>query len=782
MVWDTNSGNASSRPISSFRKFSIDIRKHAQRPGLQLFVVYVVVAFACGIALTLSGVFTRAELQTINQRFESRRWLKWTPESLQRLNPQKLYNYHEEHEIPRKWFAWDYTLSWLIEENHPKPKHNIVIFNHLLEDEPPLEAIKAHPWMKPLLTYPMSRTAVADILRYLADAQVKLIILDNDFPQYREGDRILAQAIHDLKSGATGRKTPVLMASTVNRRSSDRVLQVQQRSSPTGVLEQLSEIENVDADSTPIRSNPADEHLGTTGVLLDEDQVVRRMVCKMPTSTGEEKSIVVKALEQIGETVPTNLPVVMDIDFAGPPNSEAYPVRPITYLLNPETKREMKSSQSEDVTLKDAIVVLGDGVVDVYSTPLTNLGVNQRSGSEILVQALETISRQSWPRRLSPSEEVIFLMGIVLLAAGLHVPLRKGKPSTRADLQRNMFRGLFLDLVSYIFMIATAFITAHLLFAYTGLIVPLVVPAVALTIGALAATLWERDRERLEALQQQLKAAQEKLALAQGKYEAEIELQTNKAKTEAMVADRIRRKEFAQRINHDLKAPVSVLNWTLAKLINDGLDSHGAELKVQRLVKTSDHLVTLIQELVRSYDEASSESDDRRRTVCDVAKVVGDIVSLEKSLAEITGSHVDLDIPSEPLWVIGNAVELSRVIDNLIGNALKHNAPGTQVRINVEAEPEVVFIRVSDNGQGIPAEALDKVFEEGYRMNKEREGQGMGLSIVRTIIEKMGGTITVESTPGKGATFSLKMRRTGFEVQSQADRSDLPTDRYQEVP
>lgn len=713
--------------------------------------------------------------------------MKWSDQSLKRLNFEKLYNYHEAHEIPRRWWAWDYTLSWLIEENHPTAKHKIVIFNHLLEDEPPAEAVAHHPWMKPLLTYPMSRATVADILRYLADAQVKLIILDNDFPQYREGDAALAQAIHDLKSGAGGRKTPVLMASTVNRRSSDRLVQVEQRTAPTGVLEQLSLLE---ATKNTDSSNPEEEHLGSTGVLLDEDQVVRRLVSYMPTSTGTEKSIVVKALEQMKEPVPESLPKVMDIDFAGPPNSEYYPVRPISYLLNPETRQAMKASTSEDVTLKDAIVVLGDGVVDVYSTPLTNLGVNQRSGSEILVQAMETISRASWPSRLSPAEEIAFIFAIACLAAGLHVPLKKWRFThtrvTRLDTQRNMFGGLLLDLISYLLMIATAFITAHLLFAYYGLIVPLVVPAVALTIGALAATLWERDRERLKALQQQLRAAQERLELAQGKYEAELESQANKAKTEAMIADRIRRKEFAQRINHDLKAPVSVLNWTLAKLINDGLDSHGAEQKVQRLVKTSDHLVTLIQELVSSYDVASKDSDDRRRTLCDVAKVIGDIVSLEKSLAEITGSHVELEIPSEPLWVIGNAVELSRVIDNLIGNALKHNPPGTQVKIAIDAEPEFVYIKVIDDGQGIPTEALDKVFEDGFRMNNQKEGQGMGLSIVRTIVEKMGGTLCVESatTNGnqkRGTTFTLKMCRTGFEVQSQAEGS-VETDLYQEVP
>ena len=111
--------------------------------------IYFAVAMLIGLCLEVTGTLQRAELQSINHRYEVRPWFLWDRESLNRLNPTALWDYHEAHEIPRHWWAWDYTLSWLIENNHPPVKQNIVIFNHLLEDEPPLEAVKDNPWMAP---------------------------------------------------------------------------------------------------------------------------------------------------------------------------------------------------------------------------------------------------------------------------------------------------------------------------------------------------------------------------------------------------------------------------------------------------------------------------------------------------------------------------------------------------------------------------------------------------------------------------------------------------------
>src|SRR6185369_17165059 len=96
-----------------------------------------------------------------------------------------------------------------------------------------------------------------------------------------------------------------------------------------------------------------------------------------------------------------------------------YPVRPISYLLDPEQRKRMTNppAGNEDVTLRDAIVLMGDNVVDIFNTPFTNEGVNMMSGSEVMAHALETIERGSWLNRLSAWQSILYIFMSSVFAA-----------------------------------------------------------------------------------------------------------------------------------------------------------------------------------------------------------------------------------------------------------------------------------------------------------------------------------------------------------------------------
>src|SRR5438552_13930859 len=98
----------------------------------------------------------------------------------------------------------------------------------------------------------------------------------------------------------------------------------------------------------------------------------------------------------------------MDVDFS-PPNTDAYPVRPFWYLLDPQTRDQLKSANSHDVTIRGAIVILGDNIIDVYSTPSTSVGTDLMSGTEILAHSIDTISRHSWPQRLTNTQQYLYI-------------------------------------------------------------------------------------------------------------------------------------------------------------------------------------------------------------------------------------------------------------------------------------------------------------------------------------------------------------------------------------
>ncbi|HEY9870162.1 MAG TPA: CHASE2 domain-containing protein, partial [Candidatus Obscuribacterales bacterium] len=668
---------------------------------MSLFLVYLSVAAVSGVALSLSRFLWRQELQTINWRFEIRPWLVWSPQSLERLNPPLLWRYHEEHEIPRRWWAWDYTLSWLLENNHPPVKHKIIIFNKLLEDEPPKEAVSEHPWMEPLLHHPLPRSAVAEMVEFLASAGVRIILLDNDFPQYSPEDAKLAAAIHNAAAGKYGAPVPVLMARSVSRRTSGNLLQLEIPSLPSGIVEQLSGLEP--------GADVVAKYTGTTAVLPDEDQVVRRMALRMPSFTGEQRdSIVLQALEQLHEKVPPSAPDVLDIDFACPPNSELYPVRPWSYLLDPEHKKALVDPPrgSRDVTLEDAVVMIGDGTTDLYSTPLTNVGVDQMSGTEILAHAMETLSRGRWPLRLNGWQEIMYIILVSLCGSAIWTAWKAYQQVARAPARHMRFEPLarsLSDLGFLVVLILAAYAAACFAFAYGYLILPILVPAISLGLGTVAALLWEREREREELARVKVMAAEEKLALATEKYEADLKRQEAEAQAREILLDRQRRQEFVRRINHDLNAPVSVLNWTLFELQDEQPDSSQVKEKMSRLAKTSDKLCELIDQLVQSYDyDFAAEHKESERT--DLAKIIEDSLDLQRPLAQMNDCEISWAPSNGCLWVNGSPLELARIIDNIVRNAIKHNPSGTRVTVKARSEGSEHVIDISDNGRGIPPE------------------------------------------------------------------------------
>ncbi|MBX9685509.1 MAG: CHASE2 domain-containing protein [Candidatus Obscuribacterales bacterium] len=732
-----------------------------------LFLLFAVSSFLAAASLELSCILKRAELQCINRLFEARRYLRFSAEGLKRLNPAALLRYHEEHEIPRQWWAWDYTLSWLIEENHPEPKHKLIIFNHLLEDEPPLDALSENHWLKPLMQFPMARADLAQTVEFLARSGVKLIILDNDFPQYSPGDKVLAMAIHRSASGEFGgRKVPVLMAGTVNHRSYCRLLQLEQSSEARGILSELAKLE--------ANSDPQAKYTGCTSLLLDEDQVVRQIACRLPTSNSQIKeSMVIKVLQALGESLPNELPSIMDIDFAGEPNSELYPVRPISYLFDPEMRKRITSTNSNDpdVKLRGAIVIIGDGVTDVYATPYTNNGVNLMSGPEILAQALDTVARQSWPQRLELPQKLLYFSALSLFFAGLLCLWKKLIPEKKNS---NPRAKLLLDIAFALSSLFLSFLISALFFAYAGLIVPTMVPLAALIIANLSTALLERENARSRAFKQELEHAEERLQLLAEKHKEEMLRLEAEAGIQAMANDVQRRKEFVKRINHDLKAPVTVMSWLLARLLQGGLSAESVAEKHEKLAKTANRLIDLLHELAVSYErgniQGSAEIED-----CQLNKILSDSFNMAKPLAEMKGDKLELSISDRIFWVNGNPLQLARIFDNLLKNAVVHNPPGTSIQIEARSRAHAHQVSIIDNGQGINPLRLEEIMQSDS-LDSGDGSNGMGLKIARSFVEALGGKLTIKSEAGLGTTITITLPSSHLEPGGESGSKESSSD------
>jgi signal transduction histidine kinase len=181
-----------------------------------------------------------------------------------------------------------------------------------------------------------------------------------------------------------------------------------------------------------------------------------------------------------------------------------------------------------------------------------------------------------------------------LLIAVTRIITKDGKPFAVHQWRQR----LLADCLLTVSMLVILNFASAALFAYVGLILPVVVPSVSVIAGLICFIVYEREQLRAEAIEQQLAAMRQK-------HQAELLVQQAEARVREALIEREQRRDFVRRINHDLKAPLTVLNWNLSRLCNGGIHKDDAEDKVERLVKCADRLYELMAELTRSYDNRS---------------------------------------------------------------------------------------------------------------------------------------------------------------------------------
>jgi two-component system sensor histidine kinase BaeS len=240
---------------------------------------------------------------------------------------------------------------------------------------------------------------------------------------------------------------------------------------------------------------------------------------------------------------------------------------------------------------------------------------------------------------------------------------------------------------------------------------------------------------------------------------------------EQLKDDAKRRRQFLADVAHELRSPVTTMK-TMAGALQDGLadDPERKVVAVDALVRTSDRLLRLVVDLM---DLAKLDLKELPMNLqeADVREVLIASVTAHQEQARAAGITLDPIESGEPVMAVIDPDRITQVLDNIIDNAIEYAGNGSEVNFHLE-DGNPVRLTISDNGKGIPTDAMPYVFDSFYRVDAARTPRdahaGLGLRIAQSIIEAHGGSLTLTSTEGQGSqvAISLPNEGTGGPAQS----------------
>ncbi len=231
--------------------------------------------------------------------------------------------------------------------------------------------------------------------------------------------------------------------------------------------------------------------------------------------------------------------------------------------------------------------------------------------------------------------------------------------------------------------------------------------------------------------------------------------------------------QFTADASHELRTPISLMRTEAEVALRRARDSHAYREALQHILNETKKTSVLIEDLL-ALARADSGSESLKRQPVELRELLRDCVEDWRPLAARAGHELAFRSgDAGHVWAVADESALRRVLSILLDNAVKYTPASGRIEVTLDVSLEVnqdvnqddrdrrAVVSVSDSGIGIPADEQSKIFERFYRVDKARGravgGAGLGLAIARWIVERHGGSITVESAPDKGSRFSLQL-------------------------
>lgn len=219
------------------------------------------------------------------------------------------------------------------------------------------------------------------------------------------------------------------------------------------------------------------------------------------------------------------------------------------------------------------------------------------------------------------------------------------------------------------------------------------------------------------------------------------------------------RKEFIGNLAHELKTPVFSIQGYILSLLDGGLEDPSVNRQfLERAEKATDRITQILEDLDQITKIENDLSKLKKRPF-DIIELSYEVIHELERNAKTKAIELKIESSDSQINVNADRIKIYQVLSNLVNNSINYGVENGITTIKIYKIDDLVSIEVSDNGMGIEGKYLPRLFERFYRVEKSRNrnegGSGLGLSIVRSIIEAHDKTITVKSTPGEGSNFSF---------------------------
>lgn len=223
-----------------------------------------------------------------------------------------------------------------------------------------------------------------------------------------------------------------------------------------------------------------------------------------------------------------------------------------------------------------------------------------------------------------------------------------------------------------------------------------------------------------------------------------------------------RQRQFTADASHELRTPVAVITAQTQSILARPRQEAEYRQCLEACQRAAHRMRRLVESLL-TLARLEAGEEPFRLVPADLNTIAGDAAATVSPLAAEAGLSLTFEPANRPLIAPVDADRLGQVVLNLLGNAVAYNRPGGSIALKVGSTPDEAILQVTDTGVGIEAEHLPRLFDRFYRVDTSRADSrghaGLGLAISAEILRRHGGRITVESQPGDGSTFTVRLPR-----------------------